>query len=539
MIASRYKPLLAALIGTAFAGSAMLAFDTWLTSLVDRHGREEVDLSARRTVELAGQRIDRVFASLDGLARRGVDNCRGTAVEALRQAAFVNPFVKDIAVVGADGQVLCSSSAGPVAQMRVVSSQPVAPSGQGAIELVGGGKESMLRIVRRADGKIGLAALVPAELLGAPVSRKAAEIGAFVVVTMRDGAVVSRTGGDAAPDADRFVAVRRSDRDGLAVTVSLPRAGVQVDNSSLYELGGVLGGGAALAIVALAVVGRRRSRNDPVSELETAIRNNEFVPFYQPVVDIRTGRLRGAEVLIRWRKADGTIVLPAAFIPLAESSGLIIALTRALMRRVCEENGDVIGERPDLKIGFNLTALHFDDETIVRDVHDIFGPSPMRLNQVLFEVTERQPLENLAAARRVIASLQDLGCAVAIDDVGTGHGGLSYLLKLGADTIKIDKMFIDAIGTEHHSTTIIETLVDLARHMRMDVVAEGVENFEQVVQLRELGILAAQGHVFCPPLPGASFRQLIEAIVPLTPQGTDHVELDEADGDPVGRADAA
>ena len=134
----------------------------------------------------------------------------------------------------------------------------------------------------------------------------------------------------------------------------------------------------------------------------------------------------------------------------------------------------------------------------------IFEGSPVRLDQVVLEVTERQPLENLTETRRVVAALQGLGVSIAIDDVGTGHSGLSYMLKLGADLIKIDKIFIDAIGTDRNSTTIIETLIDLARNMRMDIVAEGVESFEQVVLLRDLGIQAAQGYVFAPPLPASS-----------------------------------
>ena len=126
----------------------------------------------------------------------------------------------------------------------------------------------------------------------------------------------------------------------------------------------------------------------------------------------------------------------------------------------------------------------------------------------MLEVTERQPLDDLDMARRVIAALQELGCKVAIDDVGTGHGGLSYMLKLGVNYIKIDKMFVDAIGTERYSTTIIETLIDLAHNMRMEIFAEGVETFEQVKYLRDRGIFLAQGYAFAPPLPGALFRQL-------------------------------
>ena len=105
--------------------------------------------------------------------------------------------------------------------------------------------------------------------------------------------------------------------------------------------------------------------------------------------------------------------------------------------------------------------------------------------------------------RRTIAALQRVGCKVAIDDVGTGHSGLSYILKLGVDIIKIDKIFVEAIGSEGPSKPIIETLIDLAKNMRMEIVAEGVETFDQVTYLRDRGIGAAQGYVFAPPLPGS------------------------------------
>ena len=149
------------------------------------------------------------------------------------------------------------------------------------------------------------------------------------------------------------------------------------------------------------------------------------------------------------------------------------------------------------------------------EIRDIFTPAPIALSQVVLEVTERQPLENLTAARSIIAALQELGVRVAIDDVGAGHGGLSYLLKLGVDIIKIDKLFVDAIGAERHSAVIINSLVELARSMRMDIVAEGVESFEQVAHLRDQGIGLAQGYVFAPPLPLSSFVQLLDAADPV------------------------
>jgi EAL domain-containing protein (putative c-di-GMP-specific phosphodiesterase class I) len=163
-------------------------------------------------------------------------------------------------------------------------------------------------------------------------------------------------------------------------------------------------------------------------------------------------------------------------------------------------------------LGFNVAPLHFKDAAILNDVGIIFEGSPIRLTQVVLEVTERYELESLSATRRVIAALQALGCKVALDDVGTGHSGLSYILKLGVDIIKIDKLFVEAIETEPHTQAIVGTLVDLARNMRMKIVAEGVENFEQVISLREHGITAAQGFVFAQPLPGSAFVQLVEAV---------------------------
>jgi sensor c-di-GMP phosphodiesterase-like protein len=258
-----------------------------------------------------------------------------------------------------------------------------------------------------------------------------------------------------------------------------------------------------------------RRRSNPIAEIERAMARNEFVPYLQPIVDIRTGRIAGAEVLIRWRKRDGSLVSPVFFVPLAESSGLIVDLTRMLMRQVCAEIGDAVGRRPGFRLGFNLAARHFESDAVVEDVRTIFGDSPIRLGQLVFEVTERQPLENLSAARDIIAALQALGCRVAIDDVGTGHGGLSYMLKLGVDCIKLDKLFVDAIGNERYTTTIIEMMVDLARNMRMEILAEGVESFEQVAHLREYGVQFAQGFVFSPPLPATSFVHLLEAVDPL------------------------
>jgi sensor c-di-GMP phosphodiesterase-like protein len=331
-------------------------------------------------------------------------------------------------------------------------------------------------------------------------------------MTMANGVVIGEIG--SAPDPDTFVGKSQSSNVyGLTVTTSMQRT-TSEDHPDLQMIGASITAILALVIFLFMAVLPKRERDNPVLEIENALKAGEFVPYYQPVVDIMNGRLRGAEVLMRWRKPDGSVLAPAAFIPLAESSGLIIEMTRHIMRAVRDELAETVCDRPFLRVGFNLSAHHFNDEGLVADMREIFEGSPLRLTQIVLEVTERQPLESLTTARRVIAALQGLGIKMAIDDVGAGHSGLSYMLKLGVDIIKIDKMFIDALGHDTNSITIIETLVDLARNMRMDIIAEGVENFEQVIALRERGIRAAQGYVFAPPLPGSSFIELVEAIDP-------------------------
>ena len=271
-----------------------------------------------------------------------------------------------------------------------------------------------------------------------------------------------------------------SDRYGLKVSVSLVRLNGGSRLQDLQGVGALITGLFAIVILGFAFLLPWRGRDNPVAELERALQAGEFVPFYQPIVDITTGRLRGAEVLMRWKKRDGSILPPVSFIPLAESSGLIVEMTRNLMSKVCEEMGPACRRRPSLRLGFNLAARHFTDESIVRDLRKISRARRSACRRSCSKSPNGSRWRTCTGARRVIAALQGLGVKVAIDDVGAGHSGLSYMLKLGVDIIKIDKMFIDALGSDINSITIVETLVDLARNMRMEIIAEGVENFEQV-----------------------------------------------------------
>jgi sensor c-di-GMP phosphodiesterase-like protein len=511
------KHTIAIVLGAVLAGAPLLVFDYWLARQIERQTLDDVTTSAKRAISLAESRVAQAIGAVDSLAASGAVSCDEAHLDAMRRAVFVTAPLKEIAVVDAQGKTLCTQFGPVIGRRDVVSSEPLAGAEPYLIDVVDvGDNDRRVRVRRHVEGSSnGLATLLPAELFVPQVSTQGGQFSARARMFTSGGALLGASGALADEGKAPLVTKWPSSKYGFTVEIAVPHSAVMTGHGDLAWLGLFAKAAVAFILIGFAILMPKRQRNNPVDELERAIEAGEFVPYYQPIVDIRSGQLRGAEVLVRWRKDDGSLVLPGAFIPLAESSGLIFPMTRALMKAVCTEAGAAVGSRPGLKISFNFAAQLFRSESIVKEVRNTFAGSPIGLSQVVLELTERDPIDNLTETRRVIAALQGLGVRIAIDDVGTGHSGLSYMLKLGVDIIKIDKMFVDALGTDRNSTTIVETLIDLAHNMRMDVVAEGVENFEQVVQLRELGIRSAQGYVFAPPLPGSAFLQLMEAIDPL------------------------
>jgi sensor c-di-GMP phosphodiesterase-like protein len=510
------RNIIAIVAGIMLAGAPLVAFNFWLESVVSSQGSAEVETAVRRAISLADTRLHQTIVTLDRLAAQGVNSCAPDHTEAMRLAAFNTSPIKEVAIVDPDGHTICSNLGLAEGERKVVASTPLVGAEGYTFDIIQmANAQRMVRLRHTVGaGPNAIAAMVPVVLLLPQIAVDGSPFTAYAQVATRDGIVIGSVGDRPADGDARFAVTVKSSKLGIDAEIMVPRGMVPGD-TGLKWLSTFATAVIVLMMAGFTLLVKRRKVDNPVADIERALAAGEFVPYYQPIVDIRSGQLRGAEVLVRWRKPDGSLVLPGAFIPLAESSGLILDMTRDLMRRVCVEAGTAVGCRPALKISFNFAGALFSDKAIVNDVRNIFSGSPIKLSQVVLEVTERDPIENFTATRQTIAAFQELGVRIAIDDVGTGHSGLSYMLKLGVDIIKIDKMFVDAIGTDRNSTTIVETLVDLAHNMRMDVVAEGVENFEQVMHLRDLGIRSAQGYVFAPPLPGSAFLQLVEAIDPL------------------------
>jgi sensor c-di-GMP phosphodiesterase-like protein len=511
----RILKIVAVLFGILVAGAPIILFNAWL----NKQGDDETAMTAAWALASTEIRVGQSIAALQELSARGVDSCKPAHVEAMRQAALLTGPIKQVMLIAPNGDTPCTDTSGPAARLEVLTSAATAmPDIVLEVTKLPARGERFLRIRKIGQpDKPSLAALVPANLLLPQTSTPGGAPGA-TRIAMADGTPLGDSGmtpDPAATAGGQFSDSLRSKQYPLVMTVSMPRSGVVANHDDLRRIGIVITGGIALVILLFALLLTKRQPPDPNAEMARAIRDDEFVPYYQPVVDLQSGRLLGAEVLVRWRASDGTMIEPGAFVLLLESSGLVLEFTRKLMRRVRKELADAVGPRPYMSIAFNVAPRHFDDALILHDVATIFDGSGIRLSQIVLELTERHEVADLTNMRRTIAALQRVGCKVAIDDVGTGHSGLSYILKLGVDIIKMDKMFVEAIGSEGHSKAIIETLIDLAKNMRMEIIAEGVETFDQVTYLRERGIGAAQGYVFAPPLPAGTFLQLLEAMDPI------------------------
>ncbi len=502
-------------MGVLLTGGPVIWFMSWL----QEQGQAEVSIAANWSISVAELTIDEAVASFHELDAQGIQSCGVSDVVVLQRTVFASGSMRELAVVDRNGRTLCTDHGNSFLPRDIVVTAATSnPEIMLDVVRITDTDDQLLRVRRLGSrGKPALAALLRASQLLPRIAPDGAAFTGYARMTLADGTRFGASGvepSESGPQSDQIVSHTKSERYGPIVTVAMVRNGVIANYEDLRRIGMVVSGGAAFVILVCALVIPWRQRHNPISEIENALRADEFVPYYQPIVDITTGRLLGAEVLVRWRKSDGRIVGPSVFIPLMESCELILDLTRSLMRQVCKEVGPTIGAQPQIYLAFNIAPRHFNDSQIINDVGSIFAGSPISLSQIVLELTERYEIEDCSATHRVIAALQGLGCRIALDDVGTGRNGLSYIYNLGVNIIKIDKMFVDSIATEPQSQAIVATLIDLSRDLRMQIIAEGVENFEQVTYLREHGINAVQGYVFTPPLPGSAFLELVKALDP-------------------------
>jgi diguanylate cyclase (GGDEF)-like protein/PAS domain S-box-containing protein len=238
------------------------------------------------------------------------------------------------------------------------------------------------------------------------------------------------------------------------------------------------------------------------AELEAALAHDEFVVHYQPIVDLPTSRLIGVEALVRWEHPERGMIGPNSFIPLAESTGLIVPLGRWVLRQACEQLAAWRDEFPAadaIRVNVNLSARQFQHEGLVEEVAGILAETAVDPHQIVLEITESMLMQDTDSTIEILGRLKALGVRLAIDDFGTGYSSLSYLKRFPVDILKIDRSFVDGITTENGDATLAEAVVQLGRALQLQTVAEGIETNEQWSTLQDLGCEFGQGFLFARP----------------------------------------
>ncbi|KAF1061080.1 MAG: putative cyclic di-GMP phosphodiesterase PdeG [Pseudomonas citronellolis] len=420
----------------------------------------------------------------------------------LREQVAVVPFVRSVNLIQNDS-LFCTSLQGPY-----IEQIDPADYAQGRLRLMAGNRltpDVALLVYRLAEGRNGALATVDARYISS------------VLQLVDQRSTLQLRVGPHWMDAQGQV------HDG--VPPALPLGFVRLDSRSYpFSLVGGFAEGAQWQVIRdedRAVIGLLvflalasglssywlwgRSMT-PTRELERALHAGEFVAFLQPLVDARSGSWVGAEVLMRWQHPREGLVAPDLFIPMAERSGLIVEMTRSMLRRLLPSLRDEaawLGQ--GFHLGVNISAAHCRDPRLLEDCQAFLAACPPRTIRLMLELTERELFEPGPVTDQLFGSLRELGVQLAIDDFGTGHSSLSYLHSFALDALKIDRLFVAQIGLDTPSRHILDVVLELSGRLDLQVIAEGVENAEQRDYLAVHGVDTLQGYLFGRPMPVAEF----------------------------------
>jgi diguanylate cyclase (GGDEF)-like protein/PAS domain S-box-containing protein len=247
--------------------------------------------------------------------------------------------------------------------------------------------------------------------------------------------------------------------------------------------------------------------------LELEHEREEFRVYFQPQVELSSGKIRGVEALLRWDQPEKGMLPPVRFIPIAEETGLILPIGEWILHAACvqqrawQEQGIALE-----RIGVNLSARQFRQTNLVRSVAQVLHETGVDPHCLELELTESILMQDVEAAIRTMCELKELGVRISLDDFGTGYSSLSYLKRFPIDTLKIDQSFVREITSDQNSAAIADAIIAMAHRLRLTVIAEGVETEGQLALLRERGCDQVQGFFLCKPLPGEELTRMLREI---------------------------
>jgi sensor c-di-GMP phosphodiesterase-like protein len=484
------------------------------TALIDSQRTKELHELNEATMRQSEVAIAYGAITLDEIASRDKISCDAAALQLVRLRVYQRGAIKDIRVVDRDGSVICSAYPETLEfDKGWVKRSDMMPARDDnvllfKIEQFFGTAVGVLKDIDENTSLVVIISINPYLLDIMPTELRQSS---SVTLQLTDGQEVARypPSEQNSTQSEPFLSFSsESNRFPL-------RSNIRVNTQTLSQwhreyyapiVAIVAVIGAAFGVLLANVVTRPPS---PVTELDRALAAQEIKPYFQPLFDLRTGEILGCEVLARWICNDGTVIPPSRFIPLAESSGRIERMTWQLTAMAISQLRPLLRQNKRFKLSINVVAHHLLAPGFVRELRQLVAGAKASPRQIVLELTEREEISDLAGAAAVIGELRERGFSVAIDDVGTGHSGLSQIQRLGANILKADKFFVDAIARDQSAVTVIKMLVQLANDLNMQLLAEGIETEEQRSALIACGIEHGQGYIVSPPLNAADFIDLV------------------------------
>lgn len=465
-----------------------------------------------------GHRTEQIFVDtrdmLDSFNKLGVEPCSAAHLDALRKAAIAHAYIRGIGYWHA-AQRLCGVGFLPAKGLKPASADHIYPSGVIAwwpsAQTEYGGVQLFLMRYGNHD-----VAIDPRLLLDlGTVKQRQAQLWVEGLPMVASPASAELPDPAALPEG-----VRVDHKDGLVYSHFIHDRILPIDviarepienfwnRHAAILMAGLAMGGILIALWIGMVLRFSRHQLDPATDLRRALVAGRITVHYQPVIDLQSERCEGAEALARWQCEDGSWISPAVFIPLAEESGQIGAVTLAVIRNVVRDLPALLKSAPGISINLNLSPNDLETEHAGHALAHGLSTAKLPSRAVKLEITERA-LVNSDSARAMIRQFRQRGHEVAIDDFGTGYSSLSYLQSFELDVLKIDKSFVDAIGTEAATSQVIEHVIDMAKSLGLKTVAEGVETIEQARWLIDHGVEFAQGYLFSKPLTLGEFLEFV------------------------------
>jgi PAS domain S-box-containing protein len=245
------------------------------------------------------------------------------------------------------------------------------------------------------------------------------------------------------------------------------------------------------------------------TDLRRAIDEMQFVVHYQPKVELESGAIAGFEALVRWNRPGFGLVMPNDFIPLAERTGMIVPIGMAVMRRACEETAELRRCFPEVAVSVNVSGRQFSDPNLLEQVRGVLTETGLQPQALRLEVTETVVVNDAASALLTMRQFRQMGVGLKLDDFGSGYASLAYLQQFPFDTLKIDRSLVVGMDESTPGEAIVRAIIEMARSLRLGVIAEGIETCRQARQLRSMGCRYGQGYLFSRPVDLAELRALL------------------------------